>query len=113
MIFSAKTAAELPPASSSSAGLPSLCRLIEERLRTSPYLALKGITCELIRGVLYLRGQVSSYYLKQVAQNVAGQVVCDRLVNEIEVTTRPARSETGLPLGRARFTGKSSALISD
>jgi hypothetical protein len=42
--------------------------IAESRLRTAPYLALRGVACELRDGVLTLRGRVPSYYLKQLAQ---------------------------------------------
>jgi len=55
-------------------------------LQASPYLAVRMLWCELKQGVLFLRGNVDSFYLKQVAQEA---VVCvkgtARLVNEIVV----------------------------
>lgn len=40
----------------------------EKRLQDSPYAALRTITCEFREGTLVLRGRVTSYYLKQLAQ---------------------------------------------
>ena len=55
-------------------------------LQASPYLAVRKLWCELTQGVLFLQGNLDSFYLKQVAQEA---VVCvkgsTRLVNEIVV----------------------------
>jgi len=55
----------------------------EARLRHSPYRELRRVSCELHDGVLMLRGRVSSYYLKQMAQ----QLVC-RLEGVVEIDNR-------------------------
>ena len=55
----------------------------EARLRRSPYAELRRISCELHDGVLILRGRVSCYYLKQVAQHS----VC-RLEGVVEIDNR-------------------------
>jgi osmotically-inducible protein OsmY len=66
----------------------------ENRLRSNPYLALKNITCSQAGdGALVLRGCLPSYYLKQVAQTVVGQVEGVRRVdNQIQVLA-PTRRE--------------------
>ena len=48
---------------------------VEGRLQRSSYRALRTICCDFQgdSGVLHLRGSLSSYYLKQVAQ----ELVCD------------------------------------
>ena len=55
-------------------------------LQASPYLAVRKLWCELEQGMLFLRGNLDSFYLKQVAQEA---VTCvkgtTRLVNEIVV----------------------------
>jgi len=65
------------------------CRIAEaatECLRASPYKVLAGVACECDDGVLFLRGQVSSFYLKQHAQEaVAGVNGVTQVVNEVEV----------------------------
>jgi osmotically-inducible protein OsmY len=59
---------------------------VEQRLGSSGYLALRRIRCECVGDVLSLRGSVSSYYLKQMAQAIAGDVEGIRLVdNQIQV----------------------------
>jgi osmotically-inducible protein OsmY len=55
-------------------------------LRESRYSALRQICCEVCAGVLILRGRVSSYYLKQVAQTVVARAEgVQRIDNQIEV----------------------------
>ncbi len=52
-----------------------VARLAAERLRDSNYFELRNLDCEYDddRYVLILRGRVSSYYMKQIAQSlVAG-----------------------------------------
>lgn len=46
----------------------------ERRLRQSPYIELRCISCSVREGVLTLFGSVPSYYLKQMAQNVVGRL---------------------------------------
>lgn len=56
------------------------------RLRSSPYLPVRSVSCELRQGVLCLRGRLPNYYLKQIAQETVatlGGVV--RIDNAIEV----------------------------
>ena len=58
-----------------------------QALRASPYGELHGTTCEACDGVLVLRGRVSSFYLKQIAQVITRQLPgVMRLENRLEVT---------------------------
>jgi len=58
----------------------------KERLRRQPHLTMQRIWCELDEGKLFLRGQVPSFYYKQLAQvAVAGMHGVDQVVNDIEV----------------------------
>jgi osmotically-inducible protein OsmY len=58
-----------------------------ERLRNSPYLPLREVSCEYRRGVLSLRGEVATFYLKQLAQTTVSDLDgIDEIQNEIEVT---------------------------
>lgn len=81
--------------------IPRSGQTLEERiestaidlLRSTPYRALKGIDCRFRDGVLTLRGQVESYFLKQVAQEkllpqLGASVTID---NRVEVSD-PGRS---------------------
>jgi osmotically-inducible protein OsmY len=64
----------------------ALCQRVERRLRSNGFLALRGVTCGWNQGKLTLRGQVPTYYLKQLAQAMASQVEGNlELVNAIAV----------------------------
>lgn len=64
----------------------AVAQAAESRLRSNPYLALKTVSCQYSDGTLTLRGSLPSYYLKQVAQCVVGDVEGVRKVNnQIEV----------------------------
>ena len=51
--------------------LSSIAIETEERLSRSGYQALRGVSCVVGDGVLYLHGSLPSHYLKQVAQEIA------------------------------------------
>jgi len=58
----------------------------ERKLRRSPYIELRLISCEVCEGVLTLRGRVPTYYLKQVAQYmVDGLPGVQKIDNDLEV----------------------------
>ena len=78
-----------------SANRPSVIhRMAEERLRRSGYLALRHVACIARDDVVYLDGRLPSYFLKQVAQEIAARVEgVRRVINRIDVL-RPARSGT-------------------
>ena len=66
----------------------SLAERAEWRLRTSPYLALRNVACQARGGVVFLRGHLPTYYLKQMAQALVSPLAgVERVVNEIEVAT--------------------------
>ena len=71
---------------------------VQTDLRESCYQAIRAVTCQLDRGVLTLRGQVPSYYHKQLAQVVAHRRVAGAAVirNDLEVVepTAGARHAT-------------------
>ncbi len=76
---------------STSSHFPAIDRLAEDRFRVSGYLALRDVACIASDGVAYLHGCLPSYYLKQLAQEIAAGVDGVRLVvNKIEVMA-PAR----------------------
>jgi osmotically-inducible protein OsmY len=75
--------------------LPPIAGATEARLRASGYLALRDVSCIARDGVAHLHGCVPSYYLKQIAQEIAAAVEGVRLVvNKIEVKA-PARANRG------------------
>ena len=59
---------------------------IAQRLRSTGYHALSAINCEYHEGTVILRGRVSTYYMKQVAQAVLmADPLIEDIVNLIEV----------------------------
>ena len=57
-----------------------------ERLHKQSHLSVQRIWCEFQEGILILRGQVPSFYHKQLAQvAVAGVRGVSQVVNDIEV----------------------------
>jgi hypothetical protein len=62
----------------------------QSRLRNSGYQELHLVSCDLHEGVLTLRGRVSSFYLKQVAQTlICGLDTVAEVNNRLEVAARP------------------------
>lgn len=58
----------------------------EYRLRSCKNRELGRLQCEVQDGWLIIRGQVSSYYFKQLAQELVRSLVgVDRIVNQLEV----------------------------
>jgi hypothetical protein len=82
--------------SSATSRCRGIGREVEGRLRRSGYLALTDVACYVRDGVVYLRGRVPSYYLKQLAQAGAGEVEgVRRVVNRIEVTAATRSAAVG------------------
>jgi len=70
----------------SSSGKRIIVEAAKGRLRNSPHLATQRIWCDFDRGELVLRGQVPTFYYKQLAQEaVAGLDGVEQVVNDIEV----------------------------
>jgi osmotically-inducible protein OsmY len=63
-----------------------LAGLAKQRILHQPHLKMQRIWCECDEGCLFLRGQVPSFYFKQLAQEaVVGMKGVCQVVNEIEV----------------------------
>ncbi|HWB00725.1 MAG TPA: hypothetical protein VG713_19660 [Pirellulales bacterium] len=63
-----------------------VARRVEQALRSSPYLALRTITCEFDGESLFLRGRVPTFHTKQVAFTVVERLALDvELVDQLEV----------------------------
>jgi len=61
-------------------------RQAEQRLQNAPYLALRSVRCECRDEALVLRGQVASFYLKQLAHQVVRSIQgVDLVVNDVQV----------------------------
>ncbi len=75
-----------PTVCDTPARFPKIAEAANERLRNSPYRALREISCKWDQGVLVLRGHLPSFYHKQLAQEaVAGARGVTQIINEIEV----------------------------
>ena len=62
-------------------------RIAQQRIKSSKYAEVRSIHCEAHAGILLLRGKVSSYYLKQVAQEVVRSVKgIEAIANRVEVS---------------------------
>jgi osmotically-inducible protein OsmY len=82
--------------SRTSADGTGAAREAAERLWRSGYLALRDVSCVASDGVVCLYGCLPSYYLKQVAQEIAANVTGARqVVNCIEVLASAGRARRG------------------
>lgn len=60
---------------------------LEESFKTNSHLQLRGLVCESQGDVVILRGQVNSYYLKQMAQELVKRLAPDaQIANLITVS---------------------------
>jgi osmotically-inducible protein OsmY len=63
--------------------------LAQAKLRRSPYYDVRNAACNFHEGVLTLRGRVSSYYLKQMAQTLVRRLDgVGEIDNQLEVVSR-------------------------
>jgi hypothetical protein len=73
-------------------------RMAQAKLTASPYLTLRKLACDSHEGVLAIRGQVSTFFLKQMAQtavrDLPGVEEINNLVRVIALNTCPI---AGLP----------------
>jgi hypothetical protein len=64
----------------------NVARLAQQSLHESSYLELRNVDCDYTGGVLTLRGRVSSFHMKQIAQVIAARVVDVECLNyQLEV----------------------------
>ncbi len=64
----------------------TIAEAAHERLRSSPYRALRAVLCECDQGILLLRGHLPSFYYKQLAQEAVARVQgVSQVINEIKV----------------------------
>ena len=62
-------------------------------LQRSPYVPLRSIRCEICEGALVLRGQVGSFYVKQLAQETVRTVAnVIAIINSVEVIQAAGRA---------------------
>ena len=63
-----------------------LAARVESHLRATSYAQLRDVSCETELGVLTLRGRVSTFYMKQIAQTLVREVPgVSQVVNLIQV----------------------------
>ena len=68
-------------------GLTSLAEAVEARFRSSPFLPLRNLKCEVSQGQFIIRGRVPTRYLQQLACSLVSSVAGVRQVaNQVEVT---------------------------
>jgi osmotically-inducible protein OsmY len=84
-----------PPAASRTAVISSLEDVVtlaaQARLMRSPYLELHHVLCEFHEGILTLRGCVSCYHLKQVAQSAVRRLDgVAEIDNQLDVAPFPS-----------------------
>ena len=65
---------------------PTIAEMAMERLRVSPYKAMRRDSCKCKFGVLFLRGRLFSFHEKQIAQEAVFHLKgVAQVVNQIEV----------------------------
>lgn len=98
MLLQLERPVDIDPPIPLSRGARAIERVTLERLRESGYGALRGVSCLAAHEMLVLEGRLPSYYLKQVAQEIAMKVGGKRrVVNRITV------AKTLPPAGRLSF----------
>jgi osmotically-inducible protein OsmY len=61
-------------------------RIAQQRILSSSYAEVRCVRCEVRDGVLYLRGQVTSFYLKQMSQETIRSIEgIDAIYNCVQV----------------------------
>ena len=69
-----------------SSDAKSIAEAARHRILHQPHLSMQRLWCEFEEGRLFLRGQVPSFFFKQLAQEaVLGLSGVRQVVNEIEV----------------------------
>lgn len=71
---------------SSMAKNGDLAAAAQDRLQSSAYRGVRSVSCEYHEGVLVLRGRVSSYHQKQLAQEAVKHIAGIReIINAVQV----------------------------
>ncbi len=70
-----------------------IAECVRSRLRDSQRRPFSGVSCDFREGAITLRGQVATFYLKQIAQELAAKVDGVKVVvNAIEVVEAPSQN---------------------
>lgn len=70
-------------------------RAVRDGFERSGYLCLRDVACGITSGVVKLEGRVSSYYVKPVAQAIAGATPGVRGVTNQIIVVAPSRDARG------------------
>jgi hypothetical protein len=74
--------------------------LAQAKLTASAYSALRTLTCDSHEGVLAIRGRVSTFFIKQMAQTAVRDVPgVEEINNLVHVIALSARPIAGRPAG--------------
>lgn len=65
--------------------MDDIVEIVQSRLRSSNYPALRRLTCESERGKLHLRGQLPNYYHKQLAHQAVSGFENVQVIDETKV----------------------------
>jgi len=85
-LVSGRKKMDLSPTTASAEALEAATACLER----SPYLPIRSVSCEYDHGLLFLRGQVSCYYHKQIAQEAVSRIeAVTQVVNRIVVVSSP------------------------
>ena len=73
-----------------------ITRDAQQCIKNCKYFEVRLVECELCEGLLFLRGRVSSFYLKQLAQEVVRSLDgIECIVNHVEVIFQDSAWPTG------------------
>ena len=76
----------LEPKSKPASPDPRVSEQVSHAWQRSGYRDLRGLKCEFDGGIVTIRGQVGSYFLKQMAQAIAARVEgVKRINNQLHV----------------------------
>jgi osmotically-inducible protein OsmY len=85
-----------------------IATIAEARLGASSHLALRKVLCKFDQGILVLEGHLSTFFQKQLAQEIVAHIEgVERVVNQIEVAGRATKA--GLSFRRTDAPTKNSA----
>jgi osmotically-inducible protein OsmY len=66
----------------------AIAAIAEARFRANSHTSLRGISCKVERGVIVLEGHLSTFFQKQLAQEIVAHIEgVVQVVNQIEVAS--------------------------
>jgi TPR repeat protein len=83
---------------------PYVVAQAKERLHLAPYMSVRDVSCEYDDGVLILRGQVSTFFEKQLAQEAVAKLDgVQQVASQVEVVERPSNGDEGGNVGATYY----------